>query len=76
MARSAARSIAEVLPEAVAAAVIDLITGDLLWAPERIGKPRPAGETADWVSLIHGGVTAAPGVALIVGSQEYFLHFG
>lgn len=35
----AARSIAEVLPEAVAAAVIDLITGDLLDAPERVGKP-------------------------------------
>src|SRR4051794_3158053 len=39
VAASAARAIAEVLPEAVAAAVIDLITGDLLAAPRRIGKP-------------------------------------
>ena len=35
----AARAIAEVLPEAVAAAVIALITGDLVAAPRRIGKP-------------------------------------
>jgi mRNA-degrading endonuclease RelE of RelBE toxin-antitoxin system len=35
----AARSIAEVLPEAVAAAVIELITGDLLDAPQMVGKP-------------------------------------
>lgn len=39
VAAAAARSIAEVLPEAVAVAVIDLITGDLLTAPERVGKP-------------------------------------
>ena len=30
---------AEVLPEAVAAAVIALVTGDLLSAPRRVGKP-------------------------------------
>lgn len=35
----AARAIAEVLPEAVAAAVIALVTGDLVTAPRRIGKP-------------------------------------
>lgn len=39
VARSAARAIAEELPEAVAAAVIDLITGPLLEAPRRVGKP-------------------------------------
>lgn len=35
----AARAIAEVLPEAVAVAVIALVTGDLLIAPRRVGKP-------------------------------------
>jgi len=35
----AGRAIAEVLPEAVCAAVIALITGDLVTAPRRIGKP-------------------------------------
>ena len=35
----AARAIAEVLPEAVAAAVIDLITGSLLLEPRRMGRP-------------------------------------
>ncbi|MFV0309051.1 MAG: type II toxin-antitoxin system RelE family toxin [Desertimonas sp.] len=39
VARSAARSIAEELPEAVAGAVIDLITGPLLESPRRVGKP-------------------------------------
>jgi len=35
----AARAIAETLPESVASAVIELITGDLLEEPRRIGKP-------------------------------------
>jgi mRNA-degrading endonuclease RelE of RelBE toxin-antitoxin system len=39
VARPAARSIREDLPEAVAAAVIELLTGDLLTQPRRVGKP-------------------------------------
>lgn len=39
VARSAARSLAEVLPERIAVAVIDLITGPLLESPRRLGKP-------------------------------------
>lgn len=39
VARSAARQIAERLPEAVAAAVMNLLTGDLLVEPRRVGKP-------------------------------------
>lgn len=39
VARSAARSIAEVLPESIGVAVIDLITGPLLESPHRVGKP-------------------------------------
>jgi mRNA interferase RelE/StbE len=39
VAAPAARAIAEKLPEPVAAAVIDLITGPLLCEPRRIGKP-------------------------------------
>lgn len=35
----AARAVAERLPEPVAAAVIDLITGTLLVDPRRVGKP-------------------------------------
>lgn len=35
----AGRAIAETLPEAVAWAVIDLITGPLLEEPRRVGKP-------------------------------------
>jgi len=35
----AARAIAEKLPESTAAAVIALLTGDLVTAPRRIGKP-------------------------------------
>jgi mRNA interferase RelE/StbE len=46
----AARSIAEVLPEPVAAAVIDLITGDLLDAPERMGKPLRRELEGAWVA--------------------------
>jgi len=39
VARPAARDIANELPEAVAAAVVEFITGDLLRAPRRVGKP-------------------------------------
>ncbi len=35
----AARAIAEALPEPVAVAVIDLVTGPLLTDPRRVGKP-------------------------------------
>lgn len=35
----AARALAEELPEAVAVAVIDLITGALVASPRRVGKP-------------------------------------
>ncbi len=38
VARPAARAIAETLPEPVAAAVIDLITGSLLENPSRVGR--------------------------------------
>lgn len=38
VARPAARSIAEQLPEAVAAAVIEFITGDLIENPRRVGR--------------------------------------
>lgn len=50
VARPAARSIAEVLPEPVAVAVIDLITGDLLDAPERVGKPLTRELEGTWVA--------------------------
>jgi mRNA interferase RelE/StbE len=39
VARPAAKDIANDLPEAVAAAVVEFITGDLLRAPHRVGKP-------------------------------------
>lgn len=39
IARPAARAIADELPEPVAAAVVEFITGDLLREPRRVGKP-------------------------------------
>lgn len=39
IARPAARSIANDLPEGVAAAVVEFITGDLLQAPLQVGEP-------------------------------------
>jgi mRNA interferase RelE/StbE len=39
MARPARRAISELLPEDVAAAAVDFITGPLFEAPHRIGKP-------------------------------------
>jgi mRNA interferase RelE/StbE len=38
VARPAARAIAETLPEAVSAAVIDFITGSLVENPRRVGR--------------------------------------
>jgi mRNA interferase RelE/StbE len=37
--RTAARQIAEQLPETVAVAVFNFVTSDLLTAPRRVGKP-------------------------------------
>ncbi|MDQ3715353.1 MAG: type II toxin-antitoxin system RelE/ParE family toxin [Actinomycetota bacterium] len=37
--RPAARAIANELPESVASAVVEFITGDLLREPRRVGKP-------------------------------------
>lgn len=39
LARPARRAISEVLPEDVAAAAVEFITGPLLEAPYRVGKP-------------------------------------
>lgn len=39
IARPAARAISEQLPEAIAAAVVEFLTGDLLREPRRVGKP-------------------------------------
>jgi mRNA interferase RelE/StbE len=39
MARPARRALSELLPEDVAAAAVEFITGPLLSAPDRIGKP-------------------------------------
>ena len=39
MAGPAARHVATALPEPVAAAVVELVTGDLLRAPRRVGEP-------------------------------------
>lgn len=39
MARPAARAVADELPPAVAAAVVEFVTGDLLKEPHRVGKP-------------------------------------
>lgn len=50
VAEPAARAIAETLPEAVAAAVIDLITGDLLASPRRVGKPLGRELEGTWVA--------------------------
>lgn len=35
----AARAIAQELPHAVAAAIVEFVTGDLLRTPRRVGKP-------------------------------------
>jgi len=46
----AARAIAETLSESVAAAVIALLTGDLVTAPHRIGTPLPRELEGLWVA--------------------------
>ncbi|MGH9148723.1 MAG: type II toxin-antitoxin system RelE family toxin [Acidimicrobiales bacterium] len=46
----AARAIADVLPEAVALAVIALITGDLVAVPRRVGKPLRRELEGSWVA--------------------------
>lgn len=50
MAGPAARAIAEILPEAVGAAVTALITGDLVTAPRRVGKPLRRGLEGLWAA--------------------------
>jgi mRNA interferase RelE/StbE len=49
MARPARRAISELLPEDVAAAAVEFITGPLLEAPYRVGKP-----LRDALSGFHG----------------------
>ena len=46
----AGRAITDALPEAVAAAVIDLITGDLLTFPRGVGKPLGRRLEGTWVA--------------------------
>jgi len=48
VAAPAARAISETLPEAVAAAVIDFITGPLLDNPRRVGAPLRAELEGVW----------------------------
>jgi mRNA interferase RelE/StbE len=48
MARSAARSLATTLPEAVAAAALEFITGPLLTNPRRVGKELRAPLDGKW----------------------------
>ena len=50
MAGPAARAIAEVLPKAVAVAVIALVTGDLLIEPRKVGKPLRRDLEGLWVA--------------------------
>ena len=46
----AARAIARVLPEAVAAAVVEVITGDLLVSARRVGKPLARELAGTWAA--------------------------
>ena len=52
--RAAARAIAEALPESVAAAVIEFITGPLLENPQRVGVALRSGELAGLWSARRG----------------------
>ena len=45
---TAARAIRETLPESVAFAVIDFITGPLLYNPKRLGAPLRGGMEGVW----------------------------
>ncbi len=49
LARPATRAIAYDLPEAVAAAVVEFVTGDLLREPRRVGKPLQRELVGRWV---------------------------
>lgn len=46
----AARAIANDLPEAVAAAMVEFITGDLLREPRRVGKPLRREISSRWAA--------------------------
>lgn len=48
VAASAQRALAHKLPEAVAAAVVEFITGDLLLEPRRVGKALGADLMGKW----------------------------
>lgn len=48
VAPAAARALAERLPEAVAAALLEFLTGDLLVSPHRVGKPLQRELTGVW----------------------------
>ncbi len=48
MARTAARQVAENLPEAVAAAALEFVIGPLLTNPRRVGKPLRAPLDGKW----------------------------
>lgn len=48
--RPAARAIASELPESVASAVVEFITGDLLREPRRVGKPLSRELAGRWAS--------------------------
>jgi mRNA interferase RelE/StbE len=50
VARPAARAIAEQLPEAVAGAVIDFITGPLVDDPRRVGRELRRGLAGVWAA--------------------------
>jgi mRNA interferase RelE/StbE len=48
MARSAARALSDQLPEGVAAAVVEFVTGPLLDSPHRVGKALRAPLEGKW----------------------------
>ena len=50
IARPAAKALAEVLPEKVAAAAYELITGPLLEDPHRVGKPLNPSMAPAWTA--------------------------
>jgi len=50
IARPAAKALAEVLPERVAAAAYELITGPLLEDPHRVGKPLNPSMAPAWTA--------------------------
>jgi len=47
---TAGRALSTRLPEAVAAAVVEFITGDLLRSPHRVGKPLRRELTGTWAA--------------------------